>query len=314
MIKLRFTFTFLLLLLVVPVLGAGHVETIATFDIAAGQLTEGVTVDGDGNIFVSASPLGQVHKITGGMGSPELFGEVSGLQEGDFGLLGVTANDAGDIYGAVVSSNPEANGVWKFAADSGEAEHIAGTEAIALANAIAFGDNGEIYVTDSIMGAVWVVTEDGTTEIWSQDPLLAGNESVGFGIPLGANGIDIRDGVVYVGVLEVASIVAIPILEDGSAGEASVWAQLPGGNHVDGIILDDDGNVIVAAVSSNLVLRVSADGSMEALATVSDGLDAPASVAYHVDADGNASIYVANFSVAVNPPGGAGPSVIKIDG
>lgn len=311
--KLRFYLvTVIVMILVLQVFAAGHVETLVTFDLTSGELTEGVTVDADGNVFVSLSPLGQVLKIATDTDTPEHFAQVPGLQDGDFGLLGIAADANGDIYGAVVSSNAETNGVWRFDSATGAEERLLGTEGILFPNAIAFGGDGEVYVTDSIMGAVWIVRDGESAAVWLQDELISGNESLGFGIPLGANGIDVQNSTVYVGVVERSSIVTIPILDDGSAGEASVWAQLPVGNHVDGIVLDDNNNVIVAAPTSNLVLQVSPDGSVEALATVSDELDAPASVAYYVDAEGNASVYVANFSIAVNPAGGAGPSLIQI--
>ena len=301
--RIRFNALFLLLLFafVLPVLGAGHVEVIVAFDIEAGELTEGVTVDADGNVFVSLTPLAQVVKVAAGGDTAEPFGAVTGLAEGDLGMLGVAAAPSGDIYGAVVSTSPDANGVWKFDAETGAEERVPGSESIAFPNAISFGENGDVYMTDSVGGSVWIAENGGSAEVWIQDPLLEGNMSLGFGIPLGANGIDVRDGVVYVGVIETASIVTIPIMDDGSAGEAALWAKLPSGNHVDGIILDAEGNVIVAAPTSNLVLRVHTDGTMDALATVSDGLDAPASVAYYEDADGNASIYTVNFSIVVNP-------------
>lgn len=307
-----FIVTVIMSLFALNVYADGHVATVTTFDITAAELPEGVTVDSNGNVYMSLSPLGQILKIAVETDSPELFGQVPGLQEGDIGLLGIAANSDGDIYGAVVSTNPEANGIWRFDADTGAADKLAGTESIMFPNAVAFGDNGDVYATDSIMGAVWVIRDGESAEVWLNDDLITGNNSLGFGVPLGANGIDVQDRTVYVGVLELASIMAIPIMEDGSAGEASVWAQLPAGNHVDGIILDNNGNVIVAAPTSNLVLQVSPDGSVEALATVSDSLDAPASVAYYLDANGNASVYVTNFSVAVNPAGGAGPSIMQI--
>ena len=232
----------------------------------------------------------------------------------DLGLLGLAADDSGNVYGAVVSTNPKANGLWIFDGMTGEGDHVAGTEEILFPNAIGFDDAGNVYVTDSIMGAVWRVTEDGSPEVWIQDPLLEGDESIGFGIPLGANGIDISEDTVYVGVLELASIVTVPILEDGSAGEATVWAELPEGNHVDGIALDADGNVIVAAPTINAVLLVHADGTVDTLASGGeDGLDAPASVVFSVDDEGHQAIYAVNFSVAVAPPGGVGPALVKID-
>ncbi len=301
-------------LAVIPVFGSEHVHTLIPFNIEAGELTEGVALDADGNIFVSLSPLGEIVKVEAGTDSAEPFGAVEGLVEDDIGLLGLAVSESGDVFGAVVSTNAEANGLWRFDGMTGAGEQVAGTEAILLPNAIAFDEAGNVYVTDSVMGAVWRITEDGAVDVWVQDLLLEGNESIGFGIPIGANGIDIHDDTVYVGVLETSSIVTIPIMEDGSAGEATVWAELPEGNHVDGIALDADGNVIVAAPTINAVLLVHADGMVETLATGGeDGLDAPASVVFSVDDDGHQSIYAVNFSVAVAPPGGVGPALLRID-
>ena len=298
---------------VLSVFGAGHIETLVAFDIEAGELTEGVAVDANGNVYVSLTPLGEIVKVEAGSDSAEPFGAVEGLMEDDLGVLGLAVDADGNVYGAVFSANEEANGVWKFDAMAGEGEHIAGTEAIQLANAIAFGDDGTMYVTDTIMGAVWSVAEDGTVETWIQDPLLEGDSSAGFPFPIGANGIDVEADTIYVGVLELATIVAIPIMSDGSAGEASVWAQLPEDHLVDGIVLDSEGNVIVAAPTINQVFQVDAEGNIDILADVDNGLDAPASVAYYVDEDDHAIIYAVNFSVAVAPPGGAGPALVKID-
>jgi sugar lactone lactonase YvrE len=296
---------------VVSVFSDGHVETILEFDIEAGELTEGIAIDDDGNIFVSLTPLGQIIKVEAGSDTAEPFGAVEGLAEGDLGLLGLAVDEDGYVYGAVVSSNPEANGVWIFDPMTGEGEHIPGTEDILLANALVVGEDA-LYVTDSISGAVWSIYEDGTVEVWIQDSLLVGNEILEFGFPIGANGIDISGDSVFVGVLELATIVEVPIMEDGSAGEASVWAQLPEAHLVDGIVVDPDGNIIVAAPTVNEVVIVSDDGEVEALAIVDDGLDGPASVVYYADEDGNEMVYAVNFSVAVTPPGGHGPALLEI--
>lgn len=293
------------------VLADGHVQTIIAFDIEAGELTEGVAIDADGNLFISLTPLGQVVKVEAGSDTVEPFGAVEGLMEGDLGMLGLAVDEDGNVYGAVISSNPEANGVWVFDAMTGEGEHIAGSEEILLANALVVGEDA-IYVTDSISGAVWRIDDEGNVEVWIQDPLLVGTGALEFGFPIGANGIDISDDTVYVGVLELATIVTIPIMEDGSAGEASVWAQLPESHLVDGIVVDPEGRVVVAAPTVNEVVVVSEDGEIDTLAIAEDGLDAPASVVYYADEDGNAVIYAVNFSVAVAPPGGAGPALLSI--
>ena len=46
--------------LIAPVLGSGPIETVVTFDIDGNELTEGVAIDADGNIYVSLSPLGEI--------------------------------------------------------------------------------------------------------------------------------------------------------------------------------------------------------------------------------------------------------------
>lgn len=118
------------------------------------------------------------------------------------------------------------------------------------------------------------------------------------------------DDAVYVGVTETARIVTVPISADGSAGEASVSAQLEAA--IDGIALDDDGDIYIAHPIDNVVSRVSADGSVDVVADVDDGLDAPASVVLGVDANGEKILYVSNFSIALGGPLGAGPSVVAI--
>ena len=144
-------------------------------------------------------PLGQVVRI-GSDGDYEVVGTVEGLQEGDVGMLGLAAHPDGSIYATVVSTNPDANGVWRIDVDTAAAKRVPGTQQIGLPNGIAFAADGTMYVTDSIAGAVWRVPPDGTATQWVQAALLEGDESIGFGIPIGANGIalDEASGTVYV--------------------------------------------------------------------------------------------------------------------
>jgi sugar lactone lactonase YvrE len=294
-------------------------QFIAQFDAEAGELSEGVTVDADGTVYASLSPLGQLVRI-GSDGEYEIVGTVEGLQEGDIGMLGITAHPDGNVSAGVFSTNPDAHGVWRFDVDTGEAEHIPGTEQIGLPNAIAFDADGAMYVTDSIAGAVWLVPPDGGAEQWVQHSLLEGDESIGFPFPVGANGIalDEASGTVYVAVLEKGTVVAIPIEDDGSAGEPAVHTEFTdaqGPILLDGIAFDAADNLYVAQPAVNTVVRVTPAGTTETVGTQTDGLDGPASVAIAPDADGTERLYVANFSVALAPlvpPGGAGPGIVMI--
>ena len=301
-----------------PASSAGG-QFIAQFDAAAGELSEGVAVDADGTVYASLSPLGQLVRI-GSDGAYEVVGTVEGLQEGDVGMLGLAAHPDGSVYAGVFSANPDANGVWRFDVDTGEAQRVPGTEQIGLPNGIAFAADGTMYVTDSIAGAVWRVPPDGTAEQWVQHALLEGDESIGFGIPIGANGIalDEASGTVYVAVLEQGTLVAIPIEDDGSAGEPAVHTTFTDAQSpvlVDGIALDAANNLYVAQPAANTVVRVTPAGAIETVATRADGLDGPASVAVAPDTKDTERLYVSNFSVALAPlvpPGGAGPGIVMI--
>ena len=164
------------------------------------------------------------------------------------------------------------------------AKRVPGTQQIGLPNGIAFAADGTMYVTDSIAGAVWRVPPDGTATQWVQAALLEGDESIGFGIPIGANGIalDEASGTVYVAVMEQGALVAIPIEDDGSAGEPAVHTTFTDAQSpvlVDGIALDAANNLYVAQPAANTVVRVTPAGDIETVATQADGLDGPASVA-----------------------------------
>ena len=119
-----------------------------------------------------------------------------------------------------------------------------------MPNAIAFGDDGVMYISDSVSGSIWRAEWIGfegwqPAEAWVTDPLLAGTGESPFPFPVGANGVAIDDGVVYVGVTEQSHIVGIPIGPEGEAGEPFVHLSPPG-VAIDGIAITDDGDFIVA--------------------------------------------------------------------
>ena len=293
-------------------------STLVAFDPEAGEFSEGVTVDADGNVYASLSPLGRLVRIDADSGTAEDVGMVEGLGEGDLGLLGLDVDDDGNVYGVVMSADNALRGAWRFDPGTGEAERLPGTEQIAFPNAVVV-DDGTLYISDTSgadgRGAVWRVRAEGEAEIWAQSDLLAGDGSAGFGAPLGPNGIDVHDGTVYVGLTEPAAIAAIPIAEDGSSGEVTIFADLKTSGPedapivVDGIAVDDDGRVYVAAPTIHEVLLVAADGAdVDTVASASDGLDAPSSVVI-----GNGVLYVANFSAALAAfTNETGPSIVQV--
>jgi sugar lactone lactonase YvrE len=295
---------------IAPAQAASEVHIVVAFDESAGQNPEGIALDHRGDVFVSVSPLGDVWKIPPGTSTPHPFGHVDGITPGsDFGLLGLAVDVQGNVYGAVQSADPAANGVWRFDRRTGDATRLPGTQAIGIANGLAFDHNGNLYITDSAAGAIWRVPWGGSASIWAQDPALAGDGSLHLGVPLGANGIAVRHRTLTVTNTEQHTILSIPT-SDPSA--IRVVATLSG--NPDGVAMDVHGDAYVAVNLANTIAKISPSGSVSVVAS-GNPLDFPSSVAFGTAHGGRRTLYGVNFSLGelFGLPPGFGPAVFTID-
>jgi sugar lactone lactonase YvrE len=305
------------------VASAGDVRTVVELDPAAGEFAEGVAAARHGEVYAGVSGQGRVIEVaTDGSVSDVLQLE---LTEGDFGLTGLAIDPgSGWLYAAVNSSDPALHGVVSFSLHPGEDPvveelyHVDGTETMAMPNAIAFADVGDVmYITDSASGQVWRSEWEGwvgwhMAELWLADPLLEGTGALPFPFPVGANGIAVDDGVVYVGVTEKSHVVGIPVEPDGSAGVPFVHLELSGIS-IDGIGITDDGDFVVADPPANTIWIIGEDGVPAVLADADDGISGPTSV--HVDGSRDGQpVYVANMAQAVvGELARHGPSLMAIE-
>lgn len=312
---------------VTPAASAGHAELVIGFDEEAGQLPEGIAVDKRGNIFVSIAPLGQLWKITPGSTSPDVFGVVDGITPpGDLGLLGLAVDPRGNVYAGVQSANEDANGVWRFHRRTGEAERIAGTEVIGIANDLAFDKRGNLYITDSAAGAIWRVPKHGALEPWLVgDANIEGTGALGLGVPIGANGIEHRKRTLYVANTEKALIVAVPIRKGGAPGPSRVVAAFPPEFEIapgvmipalpDGLAMDNRGSIYVAAINASRVAKVTRSGDVSTVAE-GDPLDWPSSLAFGTSRGQQKTLFAVNFSIGEgngDPVERMGPGLVAID-
>ena len=284
------------------------VHVVVAFDESKGQNPEGIAIGRTGAIFVSVSPLGDVWRIPPGSTQPQPFGHVNGITPGaDFGLLGLAVDVFGNVYGAVQSANPAANGVWRFDRATGAATRLPGTAAIGLANGLAFDKQMNLYVTDSARGAIWRIPWDGSASIWLQDPVLTGDGSLG--LNLGANGIAIQRGLLTVTNTERRTVLQIPKV-GGQPGLISLLASLPAGDNPDGVTMDVFGDAFVAMNLANAIAKITPSGSMSVVAS-GGPLDFPSSVVFGTARGGRTSIYGVNFSISelFGLPSGPGPGV-----
>jgi len=297
----------------------GHVQVEQSF--AAGDLkySEGVTIDKEGNIYVSLGPpfwfgsgLGEVWKF-----SPDGNGTRIVEFPGGPGPAGLAVDAPGNLYIAYPTGDSR-NGVYKLA-KSGEFSKLDGSEGIWLANGLAFDKQGDLYVSDSAMGAVWRIPTDGSSHarVWYKDPLLAGC----FGIP-GANGIAYRQGSFYVANSAAGSLVEIPVLPDGSPGIVKVVAGdaecvLPGDAlfGLDGIALDVHGDIYAALVIQNKLVKIDPDdGTISTLLTEADGLYNPASLAFGTGKGNRQRLYFTNFALLPPEPAASlGPAILSLE-
>jgi sugar lactone lactonase YvrE len=284
-----------------------QLETIATFDPAAGELPEGVAVDKTGNLYVSFVPTGKVLKFTPDGGRSLLTTLPTG---GGFGPTGLAIDARGTVYAADVTDTAATRGVYRISAD-GTATRLPGTGAIAFANGLAFDQRGNLYVTDSALGAVWRIARGGTAEVWAQDPLLAGNGAFGFPFPIGANGIAYRNGDLFVANSEKALIARVPVQADGSAAAPQAVATGAALFGADGLALDVHGSLFVANSAQSTLLHVSADGTaITTMATAADGLDNDSSLAFGTGRGDRKALYLVNFAF-FTPPALARPALLK---
>ena len=165
---------------------------------------------------------------------------------------------------------------------------------------VTFDSNGDLFVSDTIGGSVWKVDQSGNAVTRKEDPLLSGIIPIvsPLGISLGANGLafDAAGENFYVVVSEHGRIVRIPLIADGSAGNAVVFVEdldkigLPGG-----MVFDDAGILYVAVVGNDRVVRISPRGEVT---TLDEGSPLPnASDLRFGVGENSGTLYAANFSL-----------------
>jgi sugar lactone lactonase YvrE len=291
--------------LVLPVAVAGaavEVDVVFDYDAATGEQPEGVAVDKRGNVFVSFPGLGEIRKVERD-GSESLYAELP--TSAGFGPLGLRADASGTLYIAVSTFDPATRGVYTVSRE-GAVARLLGTGAIVFPNDVTFDKRGNLYATDTILGAVWrIPAAGGPAELWFQSPLLEGTGDFGFGFLLGANGLAYRQGELFVANTEGGRIVRIPINPDGSPGTATVLSDAPAIFALDGISLDVHGTIWAAVIGQSTIVKVSPTGEASVFATAADGLDWASSLAFGKNGD----LWAVNF--AIGPPGGAGPALLR---
>ncbi|MCH7606102.1 MAG: SMP-30/gluconolactonase/LRE family protein, partial [Chloroflexi bacterium] len=292
-----------------------RVTALAPLDATANEFPEGLAVDRDGNIYVGMAPTGEVKRI-----SPQ--GQVSTFAKlpkpGQGFMLGMEFAESGELYIAMATMEADTHGVWRVSRDGSKVDRFAAMDVTTFPNGVTFDSAGNLYVSDTVGGAVWKVDKQGAVSNWKADPILAGiSPPVNpLGMPLGANGLAFDDGDknLYVAVTEHGRIVRVPVNADGSAGEPEVFFEdLQKMGLPDGIVFDSAGNLYVAVVGNDRVVRISPSGEVTTLGEGSP-LQNPSDLRFGKGEDAD-TLFVANFALFRMlgiVPGTPRPGVFKL--
>ena len=296
-----------------------EIEVVKSFDAESGELPEGISIDERGNMYVSLGApffvgegIGKIWKISAdGSETTVLLDDPDGPAP-----AGLVADGRGTVYYAVPDIGGPNAGVYRQT-ETGVPERLPGTENMFVPNGLALDGHGNLFVGDSVLGAVWRIPtrRPAPAEIWLQHDLVAGCPPEGFGV----NGIAFWKGDLYAANTDRGALVRIPIARDGSPGEPELVAgnmdcEPEGLFGMDGIAFDVRGNVYATLVLQNQLVRIDpTDGTVTTLLTGDDGLWNPASVAFGTTRGNRKSIFITNY--AVIPPGSDlyGPAVLKYE-
>jgi sugar lactone lactonase YvrE len=137
-------------------------------------------------------------------------------------------------------------------------------------NVLTFDKHGNVYISDSFGGIIWQTGKHGGTAVqWKNDPLLRTS-----GVPpFGANGLAFNNAgsILFVANTGDDRVIQIPVLAGGLAGTATVFTNSVNG--ADGLIIDDDDNLWIAANQADEIVVVDPTGKAIAKLGDFDGLD-----------------------------------------
>jgi sugar lactone lactonase YvrE len=262
---------------------------------------EGLTVGPDGNIFVATFGFNQNGAVSG-------LGQVFEFNpEGRLLRQISVAGSSPHLLGLAFHPNTGALLVLDFGAGKVlKVDPLTGASSVFMTvtgnsglNGLTFDHAGNVYVSDSFQGIIWKTGPNGGAgTVWVSDPLLTTT-----GVPpFGANGIEFNHAqdIMFAANTGNRTIVQIPVT-NGTPGKPTVFVNSING--ADGIAVDGQDNLWVAANQNDEIDVVSPNGKLLARLGDFEGVDDhglphgllfPASPAFSPDGE---FLYVTNLAL-----------------
>ncbi|MEU5978711.1 hypothetical protein [Streptomyces sp. NPDC047315] len=277
-------------------------EVLAELDLDSGQQPEGIVAEPDGSVvatFSQARQIARIHqdgsvRVLATLPAPPPHAETPAVGEPFLG--GIARTDDGALYTVYATGTAELTGVWRLPPDGGEPRRTIPLPADSLPNGLAVDARArQLYVTDSVAGAVWRAPLAGGRAVkWSDHPSLTPSDEEYF---LGANGIRVHDGSVWVTNHDRGTVLRFPRTGAKAGAPETV---VDGLGEVDDLEFVGHGDAfLVTGVTDNRVVlvrnarsggeRTAVDTLTEDVLTEEDGLQNPTALARR-----GSTVHVAN--------------------
>ena len=249
----------------------GDVEQFARLP-AGNANPEGLAVDAHGNLyattFAPTAPAGQLGRLFVFNRHGDLLRQVS-IAGSSSALLGLGFHPQ---TGALLVIDLGKSQVLSVDSVTGASTVFAAVDPKLGSglNALTFDKTGNVYISDSFQGVIWKTGPNGGAPVaWVNDPLLRTTGVPGFG----ANGVGFNKAFSSLFVANTGNdtIVQIPVSASGAPGTPVVLTNSING--ADGLILDNDDNIWVAANQADEIVVIDKTGKVIAKLGDFDGID-----------------------------------------
>jgi len=292
---------------------------------------EGIGVDSQGNLYASLFNTGEIVQLKEDGQYVHIAWVPTEADSGKGHVLGLASDKDDNLFVAYKArskydrvgdprhpacrdATDVTSGVYRIDAETREVTPMATRGdgwPFCFPDDVAIDDVGNIYLADLTYAGIWKITLDGRVSLWSEHPLLHWSATPYSGFPLGVNvlALDAGQRNIYAATSGDPLVLRIPIQPDGSAGEPIVVSR--GHSLIDGIALDEEGNIYVSEIFRNEIIGLSPDGSRRVVVAnkQSAPLDGNASLVVHAG-----TLYVANLGFAHSRWQDADRTVVAIQG
>lgn len=240
---------------------------------------ESLTIGPDGNIYSGSFCTGEIWRLT-----PQ--GDIETFVEADSGIgavSGMAFSPDGDLYvvDRLECDPRKSTSALKKITPDGTVSDFGKASDNEILNSLIFTPDGVLYVTETQLGEIRVFTPDGQARTWWELPEVGGDDARPTGLTY-----DPTIHALVVADSSSGTVYRISITPEGQPGEVTeLYHQSQ--HELDGLTLDDRGNLILTLFDSSEVALLDRAGNFTILA---ENFREPSDVAYQ---DGR--IYVTNF-------------------